>query len=76
VCVCVCVWCSKAGLNEAFEGHQGPVTGIDCNAVPGPIDFSPFFLTSSIDWTVKMWNIKVCYAALLFSLLGDYVVFL
>ena len=41
-----------------FEGHQGPVTGIDCHAVPGAIDFSPYFITSSFDWTVKLWNQK------------------
>ena len=51
--------CSKAGINDMFEGHQGPVTGIDCHAVPGAIDFSPYFITSSFDWTVKLWNIKV-----------------
>ncbi|KAL5010426.1 hypothetical protein ScPMuIL_012731 [Solemya velum] len=49
---------SKAGISEAFEGHQGPVTGIDCHKVPGQIDFSPYFLTSSFDWTIKLWSIK------------------
>ncbi|XP_064595198.1 cytoplasmic dynein 1 intermediate chain 2-like isoform X3 [Liolophura sinensis] len=49
---------SKAGVNEAFEGHQGPITGIDCHTVPGQIDFSPYFLTSSFDWTIKLWSIK------------------
>ncbi|KAK2181594.1 hypothetical protein NP493_390g01007 [Ridgeia piscesae] len=49
---------SKAGIADMFEGHQGPVTGIDCNTVPGQIEFSPYFLTSSFDWTVKLWNMK------------------
>uniref|UniRef100_A0A0L8HMC5 Uncharacterized protein n=1 Tax=Octopus bimaculoides TaxID=37653 RepID=A0A0L8HMC5_OCTBM len=47
---------SKAGITESFEGHQGPVTGIDCHNVPGQIDFSPYFLTSSFDWTIKLWS--------------------
>ncbi len=51
--------CSKAGIADIFESHQGPITGIDSNAVPGAIDFSHYFLTSSFDWTVKLWNIKV-----------------
>ena len=50
---------SKAGISEIFEGHQGPVTGIDCHKVPGQIDFSPYFVTSSFDWTIKLWSIKV-----------------
>ncbi|XP_052804393.1 cytoplasmic dynein 1 intermediate chain 1-like isoform X3 [Mya arenaria] len=49
---------SKAGISESFEGHQGPITGIDCHKVAGQIDFSPYFLTSSFDWTIKLWSIK------------------
>ncbi|XP_067687227.1 cytoplasmic dynein 1 intermediate chain 2-like isoform X6 [Haliotis asinina] len=49
---------TKAGINEAFEGHQGPITSIDCHSVPGQIDFSPYFITSSFDWTIKLWSIK------------------
>nr|XP_022327523.1 cytoplasmic dynein 1 intermediate chain 2-like isoform X12 [Crassostrea virginica] len=48
----------KTGISEAFEGHMGPITGIDCHNVPGQIDFSPYFLTSSFDWTLKLWSIK------------------
>lgn len=50
---------SKAGISESFEGHQGPITGIDCHKVVGAIDFSPYFVTSSFDWTIKLWSIKV-----------------
>ncbi|XP_078519848.1 cytoplasmic dynein 1 intermediate chain 1 isoform X1 [Lissotriton helveticus] len=49
---------SKAGIGEIFEGHQGPVTGISCQMAPGPVDFSHLFLTSSFDWTVKLWTTK------------------
>lgn len=49
---------SKAGINGVFDGHQGPVTGIDCHHVQGPIDFSHLFLTSSCDWTIKLWSSK------------------
>uniref|UniRef100_A0A7N4P466 Dynein cytoplasmic 1 intermediate chain 1 n=1 Tax=Sarcophilus harrisii TaxID=9305 RepID=A0A7N4P466_SARHA len=50
---------SKAGIGEVFEGHQGPVTGINCHMAVGPIDFSHLFVTSSFDWTVKLWSTKV-----------------
>ncbi|XP_030056648.1 cytoplasmic dynein 1 intermediate chain 1 isoform X5 [Microcaecilia unicolor] len=49
---------SKAGIGEVFEGHQGPVTGINCHMAVGPVDFSHLFLTSSFDWTVKLWTTK------------------
>ncbi|XP_006636574.1 dynein, cytoplasmic 1, intermediate chain 2a isoform X1 [Lepisosteus oculatus] len=49
---------SKAGISEMFEGHQGPITGIHCHTAAGPIDFSHLFVTSSFDWTVKLWTTK------------------
>eukprot|EP00656_Telonema_subtile_P043051 TRINITY_DN4932_c0_g1_i2.p1 TRINITY_DN4932_c0_g1~~TRINITY_DN4932_c0_g1_i2.p1 ORF type:complete len:592 (-),score=133.79 TRINITY_DN4932_c0_g1_i2:238-2013(-) len=49
---------AKPGVNERFDGHFGPVTGIDFHFGPGPKDFSDFFITSSMDWTVKLWNKK------------------
>lgn len=49
----------KAGIVDTYDGHQGPVTGIGVNAVQGGIDFSHLFLTSSIDWTMKLWSLKV-----------------
>uniref|UniRef100_A0A674C4H2 Dynein cytoplasmic 1 intermediate chain 1b n=1 Tax=Salmo trutta TaxID=8032 RepID=A0A674C4H2_SALTR len=49
---------SKAGIAEMFEGHQGPVTGISCHNSVGTVDFSHLFITSSFDWTVKLWSIK------------------
>nr|AAA89164.1 cytoplasmic dynein intermediate chain 2B [Rattus norvegicus] len=49
---------SKAGISEMFEGHQGPITGIHCHAAVGAVDFSHLFVTSSFDWTVKLWSTK------------------
>jgi len=60
-------------VNELFEGHQGPVTGIDCHAVPGQVDFSQYFITSSFDWTVKLWNNKEMKALHSFEDYSEYV---
>ncbi|XP_053483004.1 dynein, cytoplasmic 1, intermediate chain 2a isoform X6 [Ictalurus furcatus] len=49
---------SKAGISEMFEGHHGPITGIHCHTAAGSVDFSHLFLTSSFDWTIKLWSTK------------------
>ncbi|XP_012691871.1 dynein, cytoplasmic 1, intermediate chain 2a [Clupea harengus] len=49
---------SKAGISEMFEGHHGPITGIHSHNSGGPVDFSHLFVTSSFDWTVKLWSTK------------------
>lgn len=54
-----CVCYSKAGITEVFEGHHGPVTGLSCHSAGGPVDFSHLFISSSFDWTVKLWSTKV-----------------
>ncbi|XP_002156043.2 cytoplasmic dynein 1 intermediate chain 2 isoform X1 [Hydra vulgaris] len=64
---------SKAGIVEQFDGHHGPVTSIDYNAVPGPIDFSHLFLTSSFDWTIRLWSNKSTKVLYSFEDNGDYV---
>ncbi|KAM0786424.1 hypothetical protein ACM66B_001888 [Microbotryomycetes sp. NB124-2] len=48
---------SKAGLvqHRVWKGHSGPVTSIDFHPIEGPVDLSNLFLTSGVDWTVKMW---------------------
>ncbi|XP_024870848.1 cytoplasmic dynein 1 intermediate chain isoform X1 [Temnothorax curvispinosus] len=64
---------SRAGLTETYEGHQGPVTGVSAHAVQGGIDFSHLFLTSSLDWTIKLWSLKENKPLYSFEHNGDYV---
>ncbi|XP_017792590.1 PREDICTED: cytoplasmic dynein 1 intermediate chain-like [Habropoda laboriosa] len=68
-----CRHSTKAGVLETYEGHQGPVTGISAHAVPHGIDFSHLFLTSSIDWTIKLWSLKETKPLDSFEHNGDYV---
>ncbi|KAI9022707.1 WD40-repeat-containing domain protein [Phycomyces nitens] len=51
---------SKAGINQydTYKGHHGMVTGMQFHPLVGPVDFSDLFLTSSVDWTVKLWRSK------------------
>ncbi|KFM68344.1 Cytoplasmic dynein 1 intermediate chain 2, partial [Stegodyphus mimosarum] len=64
---------SKAGIHDLFEGHQGPVTGISSHSAQGHIDFSHLFLSSSMDWTVKLWSLKDSKPLYSFEDNGDYV---
>ncbi|XP_017756700.1 PREDICTED: cytoplasmic dynein 1 intermediate chain-like isoform X7 [Eufriesea mexicana] len=64
---------AKAGVLETYEGHQGPITGICAHGVQGGIDFSHLFLTSSIDWTIKLWSLKENKCLYSFEHNGDYV---
>ncbi|KAH8817539.1 WD40-repeat-containing domain protein [Flagelloscypha sp. PMI_526] len=51
---------SKAGLNQndVYKGHFAPITGLHFHPLSsqGSVDFSDIFLTSSVDWTVKLWR--------------------
>ncbi|UYV81510.1 DYNC1I2 [Cordylochernes scorpioides] len=45
----------RTGVVATLEGHAGPVTGLNCHPSQGPTDL---FLSSSIDWTAKLWSLK------------------
>uniref|UniRef100_A0A7N6B0W1 Dynein, cytoplasmic 1, intermediate chain 2b n=1 Tax=Anabas testudineus TaxID=64144 RepID=A0A7N6B0W1_ANATE len=64
---------SKAGITEVFEGHHGPVTGLSCHSAGGPVDFSHLFISSSFDWTVKLWSTKSTRPLYSFEDSCDYV---
>ncbi|GAW05764.1 dynein intermediate chain [Lentinula edodes] len=51
---------AKAGLNQydVYKAHAGPVMGLHFHPTSGSVDFSDLFLTSSVDWTVKLWRSK------------------
>jgi hypothetical protein len=60
---------SKAGINQydTYKGHAGAITGLHFHPLSGPVDFSDLFLTSSVDWTVKLWRAKVMYRLQVFD---------
>jgi len=51
---------SKSGVNknEAYKAHTGPITGLQFHPSSGQFDFSDLFLTSSVDWSVKLWRYR------------------
>ncbi|KAJ3030963.1 UNVERIFIED_CONTAM: hypothetical protein HDU68_007163 [Siphonaria sp. JEL0065] len=50
----------KAGINslDTYMSHNGMITSLHFHPLHGPLDFSDLFLTSSVDWTVKLWKAK------------------
>lgn len=50
----------KAGihLNDTYRGHCGSITGLHFHPINGAYDFSELMLTSSVDWTVKLWKVQ------------------
>ncbi|XP_035918811.1 cytoplasmic dynein 1 intermediate chain isoform X9 [Anopheles stephensi] len=49
---------NRSGIGETYEKHLGPVTGISAHHNQSSPDFGHLFLTSSIDWTIKLWSLK------------------
>ena len=47
---------AKQGLEDARPGHFGMVTGIDVHPPNGSVDFSDLFLSSSMDWSARLWS--------------------
>ncbi|MCJ1474440.1 hypothetical protein MMC13_003098, partial [Lambiella insularis] len=51
---------ARAGVDThiRYKGHTAPVMSANFHPARGPIDLSDLVLTSSLDWTVKLWKIR------------------
>lgn len=52
----------KAGISnlpeDNYKAHAGPVTGLSFHPSIGNLDFGDLFLSSSVDWSVKLWRAR------------------
>lgn len=64
---------SKTGILSSFESHQGLVTSVDFRHIDSQPGNSHLFLTSSIDWTVRLWDTKESEPIHTFESNGDYI---
>ncbi|KAL8772299.1 MAG: hypothetical protein Q9209_002511 [Squamulea sp. 1 TL-2023] len=39
-----------------YKGHTAPVTSLGFHPARGPIDFGDLFLSTGLDWSVKLWK--------------------
>lgn len=65
---------TRAGITNTYEKHLGPVTGISTHYNQSSPDFGDLVLTSSIDWTIKLWSLKEERFLYSFEDNSDYVV--
>ena len=51
---------AKAGVDNrlAYLGHTSPVMSTQFHPARGPVDLGDVLLTSSSDWSVKLWRVK------------------
>ncbi|KAK7908054.1 cytoplasmic dynein-like protein 1 intermediate chain 2 [Apiospora marii] len=51
---------AKAGIDSrvAYKGHAAPVMSVDFHPPRGPVDLGDLVLSSSLDWSVKLWKIR------------------
>lgn len=63
------------GIYEAIEAHSAPITGVRFHPLfkNAPRDISDLFLSSSYDWTVKLWSAKISRPLFTFESARDYV---
>jgi dynein intermediate chain, cytosolic len=51
---------AKAGVDNRvrYKGHGAPIMSLDFHSPRGPVDLSDMVLTSSVDWTVRLWRVR------------------
>ncbi|KAH6648560.1 WD40-repeat-containing domain protein [Truncatella angustata] len=51
---------AKAGVDTrvAYKGHTAPVMSVDFHPPRGPVDLGDLVLSSSLDWSVKLWKVR------------------
>ena len=51
---------SKAGVDQriSYRGHAAPVMSMDFHPARGAVDLGDLVLTTSLDWTVKLWRVR------------------
>ncbi|KAL3420990.1 WD domain-containing protein [Phlyctema vagabunda] len=64
---------AKAGVDQrvSYRGHAAPVMSMDFHPARGPIDLGDLVLTSSLDWSVKLWKVRAPAATSTTAITGE-----
>lgn len=51
---------ARAGVDQdmRYKGHTAPIMSLNFHSARGPVDLSDLVLTSSLDWTIKLWKVR------------------
>ncbi|CAK7212066.1 hypothetical protein SBRCBS47491_001342 [Sporothrix bragantina] len=51
---------AKAGVDARvrYKGHAAPVLSVDFHPARGPVDLGDLVLSSSLDWSAKLWKVR------------------
>lgn len=51
---------AKAGVDGrvSYKGHAAPVMSVDFHPAKGPVDLGDLVLSSSLDWSAKLWKVR------------------
>ncbi|KYK59974.1 cytoplasmic dynein 1 intermediate chain 2 [Drechmeria coniospora] len=51
---------AKAGVDKkiSYKGHAAPVMSVDFHPSRGPVDLGDLVISSSLDWSVKLWKVR------------------
>ncbi|KAI0018515.1 cytoplasmic dynein-like protein 1 intermediate chain 2 [Xylariomycetidae sp. FL0641] len=51
---------AKAGVDArvSYKGHAAPVMSVDFHPARGPVDLGDLVISSSLDWSVKLWKVR------------------
>lgn len=64
---------AKAGVDQriSYRGHAAPVMSLAFHPARGPIDLGDLVLSTSLDWSVKLWKVRAPAASSTTSASGD-----
>ncbi|KAG6013508.1 hypothetical protein E4U43_007248 [Claviceps pusilla] len=51
---------AKAGVDKkiSYKGHTAPVMSVEFHPSRGPVDLGDLVISSSLDWSVKLWKVR------------------
>lgn len=64
---------AKAGVDQrvSYRGHAAPVMSMGFHPARGPVDLGDLVISSSLDWSVKIWKVRAPAANSTTSITGN-----